>query len=376
MGLLNNIRALTSLPDLVAARGGVPVPTLASPWAERPNHLESVVWADIFGLDHRPVSRAEAMTIPAFARSRRLLAATVARLPMVAENESGALATQPIWIGRTDGGQSPFHRLLWTIDDLLFYGWSLWLLTRDSEGTVIRAARVAFERWDFDSDGFVTIDSQRVADGRDICLIPGVDEGVLAFGGPTIRHAANLLRNADKATSFPTAFLNLKQTNDADMTEPEIDALIARWHAARKGQNGGVSYTNPGIEIEELGAPTEQLLLEGRNASAVDIARLCGIPASLIDASAAQGNSTTYSNQVGRNQEFIDYGLSSYIAPVAARLGMDDIVPRGTRIAFDLTDFTSVSMKPSSRVQDDVPPDDAPPAPAVIRSAPTEEINA
>lgn len=284
-----------------------------------------------------PMTRAEAMSVPPMARARHLIAGTTARLPIRAYRGDDLLPAQPSWIDRTDMPSSPFHRMLWTVDDLLFEGWSLWLLDRGAGGEVLGAERVPFELWDFDEAGLVLIDNAYPRDPRRLCLIPGMHEGILQFARRTIRHASNLVAAADKAAETPTPNLELHQTNDAKMTETQIAALVKRWADARRGKNGGVAYTNQGIELKEHGAHAENLLIEGRNAAAVDIARSCGIPSSMIDANG--GGSLTYQTIEGRNREFVDYGLAPYLASISARLGMDDISPRGTRIAFDLEEY-------------------------------------
>ena len=60
----------------------------------------------------------------------------------------------------------------------------------------------------------------------------------------------------------------------------------------------------------------------------------------MLDATTA-GASLTYETVAGRNAKFIDYGVALYLEPIEARLSMDDVVPRGQRVAFDLSDFTA-----------------------------------
>ncbi|MBF6085291.1 phage portal protein [Nocardia cyriacigeorgica] len=300
------------------------------------------------------MTRVEAMSVPAMARARRIIAGSIARMPLRAYRGDELAGDQPRWLDRTDAAVSPFHRMLWTVDDLLFYGWSLWSLSRDASDRVSSAARIPWDRWDFDTFGRIEVDGELVAD-RDVCLIPGVDEGVLYFAQTAIRHAAKLIAAADKVADTPAANLELHQTTDAPMTTEARDELIASWAAARRGANGGVAYTNHAIELREHGAPHEHLLIEGRNAAAVDIARAAGIPAASIDATGPTA-SLTYETTEGRNQELVDYGLAPYMSAISARLGMDDMVPRGNRIAFDTEDFVG----PTVRVQ---VPDDGGPAP-------------
>uniref|UniRef100_UPI0013CF363E phage portal protein n=1 Tax=Pseudomonas viridiflava TaxID=33069 RepID=UPI0013CF363E len=92
--------------------------------------------------------------------------------------------------------------------------------------------------------------------------------------------------------------------------------------AARRGENGGVGYTNSAIEVKEHGAINEHLLVEGRNAAAVEIARIAGIPAVLLDAGAEGKSSMSYDNAQGRNAELVDYGLRPLMAAIAGRLSL------------------------------------------------------
>lgn len=320
-----------------------PPARLASPWAA-PATLERVVWSDVFGTDYAPLTRAEAMSVPAVARARRLIATSVARLPLVAVDTSdGSRATSPLWLDRADGQITPYHRMLWTVDDLLFYGWSLWLVERGTTGAVRRAARCPVDRWTFDTDGTVLVDDAAVA-GDQAVLIPGVDDGLLTDGARAIRHGSHLVAAAERAAETPTANLELHQTNDRPMTDDEIKQLVESWAAARRGRNGGVAYTNNAIEVREHGSVDPHLLVEGRNAAAVDIARAAGIPAAMIDA-AAESSSMTYQTVAGRNRELIAYGLAPFMAAVSSRLSLTDVMPRGSRLRFDTTEFTAETLE-------------------------------
>lgn len=350
------MRLARSLPELLATQHPLEV---ASPWGQYPSHLNAVVWPDIVGQEWLPLTRTEAMSVPAVARARHLITGSIAQLPLRAYRGDVLLAEQPRWIDRTDGDISPFHRMLWTVDDLFFYGWSLWRVERDAQGAVIAAARITWERWEFDTVGRIVVDGEIVAE-REYCLIPGVHEGLLYFAQRAIRHASKLIRAADNAANTPSAQLELHQTNDAPMTDAAIAELVAAWAAARRGENGGVAYTNSAIQTKEHSSIDGALLVEGRNAAAVDIARSAGLPASLIDASMPTA-SLTYQTAAGRNGELVDYGLSPYLGAVSARLGMDDIAPRGTRVAFDLEAFTG-PVQSAVAVQDDGGPEPGPAA--------------
>lgn len=270
---------------------------------------------------------------------------------MLATRGGVDLADQPRFLSRTDGPVSPFHRMVWTIDDLLFYGWSLWALQRDAEGVVIAADRVPVTEWSPTPDGEILYRGEAV-DSDSVCLIPSVDEGVLATGATTIRQAADIHAAAARAARTPIAHTELHQTGGEPLDDKQIRDLIGAWVKARRDPDGAVSFTNPAIEVKTHGAYDAGLLVEGREATAVDIARVTGIPALLLDA-AVSDNSMRYSNVDARNTEFLDYCLAPLMSAVAARLGMDDILPRGQAIRFDVSDLTGITNVNDVDVPDD-----------------------
>jgi hypothetical protein len=216
--------------------------------------------------------------------------------------------------------------------------------------------RVPLERWRFTSAG--TIET-RQADGRwtpalrdEVVLIPGAHEGILNFGSTAIREASDLATSAAKAAANPSAYLELHYTGDEPLSADARKALIDGWAAARRGENGGVAFTNKYVEVKEHGTHEAHLLTEGRNAAAVDMARLCSVPAALLDATNA-GASLTYETTEGRNSEFIDYGVSLYMDPITARLSMDDVVPRGQSVRFDTSGLRDPAPSPTGPTTED-----------------------
>src|SRR5690606_38149809 len=161
-----------------------------------------------------------------------------------------------------------------------------------------------------------------------------------------LRRTINNLEAAANAARNPSAYLELHYTGDADLTDEQIDAHVARWAKARRGENGGVAWTNKVREVREHGTHETHLLVEGRNADAVDVSRLVASPASMADATNA-GASLTYETTEGRNGEFVDYGVGLYMDAIAARLSMDDVVPRGWRTAFDTSELRALAPAPT-----------------------------
>lgn len=341
MGLRNALR-LTS-----AAQGGTPGPNalpIGSPWGT--TDLAQVVWADLLDADLLPVSRASAMAVPAMARARHLIAGSIASCPLEHIVGADQVLTPPdaaTWTYRTDGLVPPWHRMLWTVDDLIFTGWSLWAVDRDAAGHVTDADRVPTELWSWAADGRgVLVDSKPVPADK-VVLIPGPHEGVVNFGSRTLRAAARMEDAAARHAANPVPSIELHQEADTgELTQTEVSDLVAAWVAARASDSGAVAFTPYGIKANVLGAVPEQLLLGGRNAAAVDVARLVSAPAASVDATNA-GASLTYETTQGRNGQLLDYGVALYLGAIQARLSQDDVLPRGHRVAFDTSNLTDLS---------------------------------
>lgn len=371
MGRLSQLLGITTYGDAIdaAARAELEAaayaPTQVGPAAPSafhpaPTTLNAVVWADLTGQDSPMLTRAAAIAIPALARQRHLLCGTVARCPLRAAAGGQVLedADQPRWASRTDGAVSPYHRMLWTVDDLLFHGWSLWDAQRgysstdERYGPLLHADRVNPDRWEVDEyTGRILVDGEPRRP-ETLIAIPGPHEGILNFGAKALARTIANLDAAANAARNPSAYLELHYTGDQDLTDPQIETHIARWAAARRGENGGVAWTNKVLELKEHGTHEAHLLVEGRNADAVDVSRLVSSPASMADATNA-GASLTYETTEGRNGEFVDYGVGLYMDAIAARLSMDDVVPRGQRMAFDTAELRNLAPNPTGAPTND-----------------------
>jgi hypothetical protein len=350
--LLPGIRAAEMTAAVVPSTAMVgPSLDLASPWAPRPNHLLPVVFNDIFGTPVLPVmTRADAMAVPAVARARHIIAGTVARIPLRAKRGDSVLsgADAPSWIEHTGSALSPFHRMLWTVDDLLFHGWSCWSRTNGAAGFPVRMDRLRMGGWSLDDAGRVKVDRgdglHVLVDQSTVCLIPGPHEGLLGFAQATIRHARDLQAAVGQAAKTPAAHVVLKQTEGEplpyetdDPNKTSITSLLDQWEAARAGKHGGVGYLPPGLDAREMGTFAAHLLESGRNAAAVDVARSVSLPADLLDA--AGEASMTYANSRDNDTRAIQYGVGLYLSSISAALSQDATSPHGTRLEFDLEEW-------------------------------------
>jgi hypothetical protein len=365
---IGQVSAAQVAPTEVAA-------AIVSPWAP-PSHLASVVWNDVFGRTVTPITRAEAMRVPAVRRARNIVCTTIARIDLrdYRRGDEAPLeeADQAAWIAATDGAVPAFQRMTWTADDLFFYGVSCWARVKNSQTDPffpLRMDRLPMGSWRIDADTNRVlvpdgVGGWRVARAGEVVLFFGPDEGILVHGEETIRHAADLQRAAGKAAKHPAPYLDLHQTGGDPLSNAEIRGLVEAWVAAREADNGGIAYSNASIEVRAVGTFSEHLVIEGRNTAAVDIARHSNLPAELLDATGT-GGTLTYQTSRDNDRRTIDYGIGGLMSAISGRLSQNDVHPNGRRVAFDLEEWLrgTVPGQPA--------PQTPAPAPAPATAPPT-----
>lgn len=318
---------------------------VVAPWSDQ-SSLQAVVWGDLLDGVNEPVTRAEAMGIPAIARSRHILCSDAARSPLrLLDADDNEL--DPGWLQRSSLGVSPQHRAVWTVDDLIHYGWSLWLVQReqpDLAAPIQEGARCPWDRWSFgvgEQLGMVLVDGRPIPDHVAL-LIPGFHDGIVKTNPRTIRGARELEASAAQRAAQPIPAMELHQTTPDTLTPGERDELVASWIRKLQANGGGVAYTPMSIEARPHGTASADLLIQGRNAAAVDAARIVGVPAAMIDASNVN-SSLTYETLEGRGGEYVDRSLPLYLGPIDARLSLDDVTAPGTRVRADVSALTGIA---------------------------------
>lgn len=361
--LTNSYQAALDQADRITAGVGVGDPStfpIASPWSES---ALAMVAADVFpGMDPDalPVTRSMAMRIPAVARARNLMVSTICRIPLEAASGSvdgvtpgPRLTPQPGWLTSSADGSSPQLRLAWTADDLLFSGWSLWTWLGGIGGD---PSRVNQESWKFSDDGAgVEVKRGREwvgLDPEEYTLIPGLHEGILTYGAQTIRDARNLYDIVRVRLDSPIPGLHLHQKGGKPLTREQWDEQCGVWDAARRKRRGGTGWSTEDIEVIEMTGVGNDLLIEERNAASLDLARMVGVSAGLIDATVPKA-SLNYETATGRNLEFVDRDLYLYLTPIAARLSLDDVTAPGTLVRWNLTDYTAPAASPTGPAETD-----------------------
>jgi len=301
-----------------------------------------------------PVSRRAAMTVPAVARARNIIASTIASLEMqtYAESTEAEIPNRPI-IKQPDPSLSRNTTIVWTVDDLLFYGVSYWqiLATAMEDGRVTQARRIDPLRITARTDATGQLILAYTLDGRELpmkgvgslIVFWGPDEGVLARAGRTIQAAIELESAALRMAQEPVPAMVLRNEG-MNLPADQKEALLSAFKTARR--NRSTAYVEGPINLEVVGLDSAQMqLTEARAYTANEIARVMNIPAWYINAESA---SSTYSNVSAERRSLLDFSLRPYIDSLESRLSMDDITPRGQYVEVEMDDF--LRGNPTERV--------------------------
>lgn len=340
MGLWDAFKLASRVTALQADASPV-YSSISSPWAA--TALSKIAYSDIFGGETTIVSRAEAMKVPAIAKGRALIVGTLARQPL-AKFRGAQRIESDAWMYRTNSQVSPQVRMAWTLDDLIFYGNSLWAVQRGARNQLLDAIRVPREYWHVDPDSLgILVHGDRV-DAEEVIYFEGPQDGLLDIASQEILASRAMSRAWASRVDAPVPLIELHLTDiNAQLTDDEQDALIDGWEEARR--RGGTALTPAEIETKVHGTTPTDLFVNGRNASRLDFANYLGLPAQLLEGSTATA-SLTYSTQEGARNELVDLSLAFWATPIEARLSMDDVTPAGSRIAFDL-EYLSTPTQPA-----------------------------
>lgn len=305
--------------------------------------------ADLFPDMEWPVDRSLALSIPAVSKARNLLVSCIAKFPLQVhrwdeKNQTDTDTTaEHRWLFATDGFQSPYERMADTIDDAVFYGCSLWLVDRsDAKGRpIIRAERCPYEWWEVRGGVDIVVrdpddsaSEERVLEVDEYILFDFPFAGLLSVGARTLRGARDQELAWVGRAKNPIPLIDLHRTADyVEMETDEVATMISDWAVARLSPNGAIGSTPDGIELNVHGDVEPSLLIEGRNAVRTDVGSFLNIRTAMLDGTIGV-DSLTYTTKEGERNAFFEFDLPFWTDPIEARLSMDDVVPRGSRVRF------------------------------------------
>ncbi|WP_022899125.1 phage portal protein [Humibacter albus] len=333
----------------------VPPLSVAS-WDAPDNSQAAIVLSDIFAEtvshDLMPISRPEALTIPAVAAAHTTLVSAFGNLQLVAKRGT-PLPSQPTWLTQTGRGQQPWYlRNARTYADFMFLGFSLWQCERGADTYPTEAWHVPYGRWTWDDNGTILIDEQPV-DADSVILFESMLPGLLNTATRTLHQALEFERTIAERARVSTPLTILRRTDDVDIDPTEVKTLLDGYKKAREARDGStVAFVPSGYELTIEAEPAGAWLLEARNAVAADVAKHTGIPASRLGSTTAI-DSLTYTTQLGEFTDLLTQTAHLYLDPIEARLSLGDVTPGGQTVEFNKTPLDAALLPVANQPQPD-----------------------
>lgn len=164
--------------------------------------------------------------------------------------------------------------------------------------------------------------------------------GPIQAAQTTMRSARDMRRYASQwwETGYPSGVLSTDQTlssADAKAYRDAWNGLDAMGDPIPTTENPSrVKVLGKGAHYEPLLiSPKDALWIEAQSFDTLEIARIFGVPTSLM-LTALDGNSMTYSNVEQEWLGFVRFSLMAYLRPIEEAL--TELTPRGQRVRFNL----------------------------------------
>lgn len=274
------------------------------------------------------LTRITAMKVPAVRRGVRTIADSIASMPLkrwrgLTELPVGTFLSQP------EPWRPLSATLRETVEDLIFYEWAWWYVTaRDWTGYPAAVVRldpqyvsVTQTPGSSEIEQVIVSYKGRELPTSDLIRFDGPDEGILRLGTIEIMTALKLEMAAKVYADPEVPSGVLINTGEYRHTEQERLEMMQAWRDARR--RGSTAYLDANLQYQQIMAMPDQLqLVQGREESAAQIARLLNLPPHYVGATS--GDSMTYSTVASQRRDLVDISLAPYIAALEDRLSMPD----------------------------------------------------
>lgn len=301
------------------------------------------------------VLRNNAMSVPTIARARDLIASVIGSTPLrmykdVWDEQEGEMVKQYLaprtWL-KTPDPTIPYATLMsWTLDDLFFYGKAVWFInSRTADGFPNSFQRLPASMVSYrDQAGpvfFAPSQEPYFQGGRidpdNLVQFISPIQGIIYQSEQAVQTALRLERARFRnATSTIPAGV-LKVVGGEPLTQQEMQDLVAAFNSARENnQTAGLSQD---LDYKETAAnPANMMLMEAANFQALEMTRITNIPPYLagIDIGSYQ-----YTSGKQSREDLYLFAARLYMDCVAQTLSMNNVLPNGTCVEFDLDYYLS-----------------------------------
>lgn len=317
------------------------------------------------------VAKSVALQIPAMRRARHALM-TPATFALVANDRAGnrldPFDARCAWMAQPERNRIRYATLARLIDDGLWFDKAVVRATRTIYGTTAYFERIHPQRWQpiYEPNDPDTVAAWHI-DGKPYDPAQFAAAGFAAFdfadlgglrrlGMPLLQLYADLQAAAGRYARAPHPYAILRNVGP-DLTRDEIDALLDEWELAREQR--GIGFTNDAVEYDvTTGYSARDLqLVETREHSALEVARLLQLPAFAVDAKS--GDSMTYGNIIDRRKDLVE-ALRPWSTVLTQTMSLDirtpsgithgGLLPRGVTADLDPADYLRADAEARMRV--------------------------
>lgn len=311
-----------------------------------------------------------ALSVPTIARSVQMIASVVGCLKLKhyteqwtgEEYEKIYLELEP-WMVQPDPTVTRNFIMSQTVTDLMMRGRATWFVTSRSQATGrplsfqwLPQAGVSFldqagPQW-FGFSKQILFNGVEIDPNETIQFIAPT-QGLIYIGARSISTALKLDQAADRFASTEIAAGYLQQTDTSEpMSSEDLGELAAAWANARRVS--AVGALNSAVTWKEFSSdPSKLQLVESRQFQALELSRHTGIPPYLLGIGVP--GSFTYSNAQQARQDLLIFGARQYIDCIQETLSMNNILPRGRFVHFDLDSYIyDNEIMEDVRVEEDV----------------------
>lgn len=316
-------------------------------------------WLGLDGYDDpltlaTPITREQAIQVPAVKRARDKTAPVIGRMPLAAfDAEHNQLVSD--LLDQPERNRPLINTITDTVEDLLFgdgrsaRGIAWWrVVERNWNGYPRFVERIAPHRVTVDSkSNTVWIDGkeQRKVNGAhpDLIRFDSPNDALLVAGARAIRDAMRLGVTASQYADDPQAreWFSLAE-GEEERDDEEIVQALDEWKAARKRR--AVGYVPPWLEHHDgnLMSPKDLQLTDAQQQATLKIALAANMDPEELGVSTT---SRVYANMFERRKQFIDDTLGVFISVIEQRLSMGDVTKRGQYVRFNLDNYLRSDTK-------------------------------
>ena len=173
-------------------------------------------------------------------------------------------------------------------------------------------------------------------DPNNVITILSPSVGMVWTGSRTVSMALHLDQFADRMATQEQVPGYLQQRGGETMSGEELTELAQAWAELRK-DGSTVGALNDYVEFHEYKKDPGEVNAAQRQYQALELARLCSVPAYLVNAP-TPGASMTYQNAQQARQDLWLFSASMYARAISERMSMNDILPRGRSVEFNAED--------------------------------------